>query len=155
MQNQLLTVNKRKLVGFLIDWLVKGINFLWLKLKGLFSAGSATTNDGYLPKIDDVNKKLVKSNISDDGSTVKIDSPLDLKGNQIKNVAIEVVTSLPTTDIVGRRVTYEGRDYIYNGTSWKCDSDYLEIGGRNLVRNSGFTSTDGWRSYHRKYSRSC
>ena len=54
-----------------IKGLTQWINFLWLKLKDLFSAESETTNDNYLPKIDDVNKKLVKSNISDDGTTPK------------------------------------------------------------------------------------
>ena len=54
-----------------IKGLTQWINFLWLKLKDLFSDESATTNDNYLPKIDDVNKKLVKSNIQDDGTTPK------------------------------------------------------------------------------------
>ena len=54
-----------------IKGLTQWINFLWLKLRDLFSDESATTNDNYLPKIDDVNKKLVKSNIQDDGTTPK------------------------------------------------------------------------------------
>lgn len=54
-----------------IKGLTQWINFLWLKLKDLFSDESATTNDNYLLKIDDVNKKLVKSNIQDDGTTPK------------------------------------------------------------------------------------
>lgn len=79
--------------------------------------------------------------------TIPVEGNLDLKGNHIKNVAIEVVTSLPTTNnFIGRQVTYQGRSYIWDGSVWKCDSDYLEIGGRNLVKNSGFTSTDGWRA---------
>lgn len=53
----------------LFDYLIKGVNFTWLKIKNLFSVSN--TNDGYLPKIDDVNKKLVKSNIQDDGTTLK------------------------------------------------------------------------------------
>ena len=63
---------------------------------------------------------------------------LNMSGKEVKNVAIDVVASLPTTDIVGRRVTYQGRDYIWNGSAWKCDSDYLEIGGRNLITSSTF-----------------
>ena len=73
---------------------------------------------------------------------------LDMGGNQIKNVAIEVVTSLPTTDnFDGRQVTYEGRSYIWNGTAWKNDSDYIEIGGRNLIPQSNFVglgNSSGW-----------
>lgn len=60
---------------WLWQYLTQSVNYSWLKLKtwvgGLFSAGSATTNNNYLPKIDDVNKKLVKSNIYDDGTTPK------------------------------------------------------------------------------------
>ena len=63
---------------------------------------------------------------------------LDLGGKEVKNVAIDVVTSFPATNIVGRRVTYQGRDYIWNGSAWKNDSDYLEIGGRNLITGSTF-----------------
>lgn len=54
-----------------IKGLTQWINFLWLKLKDLFSAEGDTTNDNYLPKINDVDKKLVKSNIQDDGETPK------------------------------------------------------------------------------------
>ena len=53
----------------LFDYLIKGVNFTWLKLKDLFSVSN--TNNNYIPKIDDVNKKLVKSNIQDDGTTPK------------------------------------------------------------------------------------
>jgi len=68
---------------------------------------------------------------------IPVEGNLDLKGNQIKNVAIEVVSSLPAANnFVGRQVTYQGRSYIWDGSAWKCDSDYLEIGGRNLVLNS-------------------
>jgi len=54
-----------------IKGLTQWINFLWLKLKDLFSAEGDTANDNYLPKINDVDKKLVKSNIHDDGITPK------------------------------------------------------------------------------------
>ena len=73
---------------------------------------------------------------------------LDLGGKQIKNVAIEVVTSLPTTNnFVGRQVTYQGRSYIWDGSAWKCDSDYLEIGNRNYYSLQGITTTG---SFYRK-----
>src|SRR5574344_2109714 len=52
---------------WLWQYLIQSANFLWVKLKDLFS----TNNDGYIPKIDNTNKKLVKSNISDDGTTLK------------------------------------------------------------------------------------
>lgn len=48
---------------------------------------------------------------------------LNMGGNELKNVAIEVVTSLPTTgNFVGRQVTYEGRSCIWDGTEWNCDT---------------------------------
>ena len=48
---------------------------------------------------------------------------LDMGGNQIKNVAIEVVTSLPTTNnFEGRQVTYQGRSCIWDGSAWNCDT---------------------------------
>ena len=70
---------------FFIDWLVKGTNFLWLKLKDLFPSTQATTHN-YLPKIDNANKKLVKSNIYDNGTNVGIDTTapsekLDVNGS--------------------------------------------------------------------------
>ena len=40
-----------------------------------------------MPKIDNVNKKLVKSKISDDGNTVKIDSPLRVNSKTFYNIA--------------------------------------------------------------------
>ena len=50
---------------------------------------------------------------------------------------------MPTTNnFVGRHVTYEGRSYIYNGTAWKCDVDYLEIGGRNLFTKNTIIQED-------------
>ena len=33
----------------------------------------------------------------------------------------------------GRQVTHQGRSYIWDGSAWKNDSDYIEIGGRNLI----------------------
>lgn len=69
---------------------------------------------------------------------IPVEGNLDLKGNQVKNGGFEVVTTLPTANnnFVGRQVTYEGRSYIWDGSAWKCDSDYLEIGGRNLLLGS-------------------
>lgn len=68
---------------------------------------------------------------------IPVEGNLDLKGNQIKNAGFEVVTSLPTTNnFIGRQVTYQGRSYIWDGSVWKCDSDYLEIGGRNVIKDS-------------------
>lgn len=67
---------------------------------------------------------------------------LDMGGNDLKNVAIDVVTSLPTTNnFVGRQVTYQGKIYIWNGSNWKCNSDYLEIGSRNLLPISNMIQT--------------
>lgn len=67
---------------------------------------------------------------------------LDMGGNQINNAGFEVVTFLPTTNnFVGRRVTYQGRDYIWNGSAWKNDGDYLEIGSRNLLPISNVIQT--------------
>ena len=102
-----------------------------------------TTN--YITKFTNTNS-IGDSLIYDDGTNIgigtttpseklEVDGNINLSGNEIKNVAIEVVTSLPTTDVVGRQVTYEGRSYIWDGSTWKCDSDYWEIGGRNLIRN--------------------
>lgn len=88
------TGTKSKTANVLWQNLFNHTNFLWLKLKtwvgGLFSAGSATTNNNYLPKIDDVNKKLVKSNIYDDGTNVGIGTTtlsekLHVDGNVIAN----------------------------------------------------------------------
>ena len=71
--------------------------------------------------------------------------PRTLESPTVKSVSI--VGSLPTTttdNFDGRQVTYQGRSYIWNGTSWKCDSDYLEIGGRNYFINSyNFDITQG------------
>lgn len=74
---------------------------------------------------------------------------LNLKGNHVKNGGFEVVTSLSTTNnFVGRQVTYQGRNYIWDGSAWKCDSDYLDIGGRNYIPNSKIKTLDGWGSYY-------
>ena len=56
---------------WLWQYLTQSINFLWLKLKDLFDSTQATTHN-YLPKIDNANKKLVKSNIYDNGTNVGI-----------------------------------------------------------------------------------
>ena len=71
------TGTKSKTANTLWQNLFNHTNFLWSKLKGLFPTTQATTHN-YLPKIDNESKKLVKSNIQDDGSRVQIDSPLDL-----------------------------------------------------------------------------
>ena len=64
-------------------------NFLWGKLKDLFTPIPLSTNDGYLTKIDDVNKKLVKSKFLDDGFSPYYDS--NLIHTQAKN-AIPLTT---------------------------------------------------------------
>lgn len=68
----------------------------------------------------------------------------DLQGNKIINVAIDVVTSLPTTNnFVGRKVTYQGRSYIWNGSAWTNDADTL--GGNSstvFTKNNSTSSSD-------------
>ncbi len=71
---------------WLWQYLTQSVNFLWLKLKDLFPTTQATTHN-YLPKIDNANKKLVKSNINDDGNRVQIDSPLRVNSNVYYDVA--------------------------------------------------------------------
>ena len=101
----------------------------------------------YIPKFTGANS-IGDSLIYDDGTNIgigtetpseklEVDGNINLKGNQIKNVAIEVVTSLPTTDIVGRQVTYEGRSYIWDGSAWKNDTEYINLDVRNIVLNGG------------------
>ena len=81
---------------WLWQYLTQSMNYSWLKLKtwvgGLFSAGSATTNNNYLPKIDDVNKKLVKSNIYDSSINVGI-------GTNVPSEKLEVVGNIETDHI--------------------------------------------------------
>ena len=114
------------------QYLVQTANFLWVKFKDLFS----TNNDCYIPKIDNTNKKLVKSNISDDGSTLSYTGNLDLRGNQIKNAGFEVVDTLPTTNLfVGRKVCYGGKDYMYNGSLW------VPAIGEIITINNGYGET--------------
>src|SRR5574344_958736 len=56
-------------------------------------------------------------------------SNLDLVENYVLRGGFEVVSSLPTTNLfVGRKVCYDGKDYIYSGTAWTNDADTL--GGR-------------------------
>lgn len=64
------TGTKSKTANVLWQNLFNHTNFLWLKLKDLFPTTQATTHN-YIPKIDNANKKLVKSNIQDDGTTPK------------------------------------------------------------------------------------
>lgn len=71
---------------WLWQYLTQSVNFIWLKLKDLFPTTQATTHN-YIPKIDNANKKLVKSNIQDDGSRVQIDSPLRVNNNIYYDVA--------------------------------------------------------------------
>lgn len=71
------------------QYLVQSVNFLWLKLKDLFPTTQATTHN-YIPKIDNANKKLVKSNIYDNGTNVGIGTTtlsekLHVDGNVIAN----------------------------------------------------------------------
>lgn len=64
------TGSKTKTSTTLWQNIFKHINFLWLKLKDLFPSTQSATHN-YLPKIDNSLKKLVKSNIYDDGTTLK------------------------------------------------------------------------------------
>lgn len=68
------------------QYLTQSVNFLWLKIKDLFPSTQVTTHN-YIPKIDNTLKKLVKSNINDDGSRVQIDSPLRVNSNVYYDVA--------------------------------------------------------------------
>lgn len=78
----------------------------------------------------------------------KYHSGIDLQGGDLANAGFEVVTSLPATNnFIGRQVTYQGRSYIWDGSAWKNDSDYLEIGGRNYYSLQGITTTG---SFYRK-----
>lgn len=81
------TGTKIKTANTLWQNLFNHTNFLWAKVKDLFSVIPLSVNDGYIPKIDDVNKKLIKSNINDNGSRVQIDSPLRVNSNTFYNVA--------------------------------------------------------------------
>lgn len=101
-----------------------------------------THNDGTVHQLCDNVKKA--------GDTMFGD--LDMGGNELKNVAIDVVTTLPTApnNFIGRQVTYEGRIYIWDGSAWTnslkgngtinyltkyIDSDTLD--------NSGFYEENG------------
>lgn len=58
---------------------------------------------------------------------------LDLGGKDIKNGGFETFTTLPTT-FQGTQITFGGKVWTWNVTEgkYKCDADYLQIGGRNL-----------------------
>ena len=72
------------------------------------------------PKLSQDTYDWIDGKVDKAGDTMSGD--LDLGGNQIKNVAIEVVASLPATgNFIGRQVTYQGRSYIWDGSAWKCD----------------------------------
>src|SRR5574344_277951 len=59
---------------------------------------------------------------------IPVEGNLDLKGNHIKNVAIEVVTTLTTANnFVGRKVTFNNKDYIWNGTEWESNRNWLSV----------------------------
>ncbi len=53
---------------------------------------------------------------------------VDLKGNELKNVVVDVVTELPTTATAGRIVSKGGDFYVGNGTKWvkMADDDVLQ-----------------------------
>lgn len=75
----------------------------------------------------------------------KFEVGIDLRGNSIKNAGFEVVTSLPTTNnFVGRQVTYQGKSYIWDGSSWVTPNNVYEAnliwGGRNI--SGGYSPID-------------
>ena len=133
---------------WLWQYLTQSVNFLWLKLKDLFSE-STTTNDNYLPKIDDVNKNLVKSNINDDGTTPKYGANKiwhsgNVGGNDIKdglgltdylnyNKHDIFISGLPT-------YSYNFNDIAYIG-SYKVSGGYSNAPSRNCGTNTSITAS--------------
>ncbi len=65
---------------------------------------------------------------------------VDLKGNELKNVVVDVVTELPTTATAGRIVSKAGEFYVGNGTKWvkMADADVL-----STVKTTVGDSTNG------------
>jgi len=124
------TGTKNKTANTLWQNLFNHTNFLWLKLKGLFSAGSATTNDGYIPKIDDVNKKLVKSNIYNDGTNVGIGTKNPLASLQITRPSTALATQ-PIINVIPEPNYGIKLQQYHNGGGY----DYY------LMQNNG-TATD-------------
>ena len=127
------------------QYLTQSVNFLWLKLKDLFPTTQATTHN-YLPKIDNADKKLVKSNIQDDGNRVQIDSPLRVNSKTFYNVAQRIST-------VGNET---GSIYIEMPFGWTNNMGTYEIDIYNYTNNtkakiivSGFNSNSpvGWYNY--------
>lgn len=63
---------------------------------------------------------------------------LNMGGNQITNVAIEIETSLPTeNNFEGRQVSFDGRIYTYHNDEWQSIAD--DLGGREETREEQFT----------------
>ena len=100
-------------------------------VKSSINNNSGVLNAGTLAVTTDTNELFVThndgtvhqlcDNVKKAGDTMSGD--LDMGGNELKNVAIEVVSSLPTTDnFEGRQVTYQGRSCIWDGSAWNCDT---------------------------------
>ena len=60
-------------------------------------------------------------------SQIVVDNDIDFKNKSLKNGGFEVVDTLPTTNLfVGRKVCYNGKDYMYNGSAWTNDAETLD-----------------------------
>lgn len=52
---------------------------------------------------------------------------VDLKGNELKNAVVDVVTTLPETATAGRIVSKGGVFYVWNGTKWVEMADAADV----------------------------
>ena len=122
------------------QYLTQSINFLWLKLKELFPPTQATTHN-YLPKIDNANKQLVKSNIYDNGTNVGIGTTALTDKLHIQNSSVGTgdifmrISKAYDSSAVNRKSgIILGTNAVNYGNSWKIvsesDSGYMD--GANL-----------------------
>ena len=105
------------------------INFLWLKLKVLFPTTQATTHN-YLPKVDNADKKLVKSNINDDGVTPKYGTnTIWHSGNDGTNSGLDADTldTKHASDFATSTHTHD-----YSASNHNHDTTYAKLSFANI-----------------------